>query len=118
MKFRYARHTNDLKSLIKFFTEVIGLKKFGGFENHSGYNGVFLGYPPLDWHLEFTESNAKVDHRPDEDDLIVFYFNSEEELNTIKKNIENSGIPLIKSKNSYWQKMELRSKTRMVTESF
>jgi YycE-like C-terminal domain len=45
-----------------------------------------------------------VDHRPDEDDLIVFYLNSKEELNTIKKNIENSGIPLIKSKNPYWQK--------------
>lgn len=110
MKFRYARHTNNLNLLIDFYTKVIGLEVIGKFENHSYYNGVFLGHSDLDWHIEFTESNEEAKHIPDEDDLIVFYLNSEEELNAIKKDAENLGFPLIKSKNPYWQKNGLEIK--------
>ncbi len=62
MNFRYARHTNNLKPLIEFYTKVIGLEIIGNFENHDKYNGVFLGKQDLDWHLEFTESDEKVNH--------------------------------------------------------
>ncbi len=104
MKFRYARHTDNLKSLIEFYTKFIGLEVIGSFKNHSNYNGVFLGYQDLDWHIEFTESNGKVSHSPDEDDLLVFYLNSAEELAAIKKNAESLGIIFTISNNPYWQK--------------
>ena len=78
MKFRYARHTNNLKVLSEFYTNVLGLEKLGGFKNHSNYNGVFLGLPNKDWHIEFTESDEKAEHNPDEDDLLVFYMSIEE----------------------------------------
>ncbi len=103
MKFRYARHTENLKPLIDFYTKIIGLEIIGSFENHSNYNGVFLGFPNLDWHIEFTESNEKTDHYPDKDDLIVFYLNSHEELNTIIKDAKKSGLKISQSKNPYWQ---------------
>ena len=103
MKFRYARHTNNIKALTEFYTKVIGLNILGGFENHSNYNGVFLGLPSLNWHLEFTESNEKAIHSSDKDDLIVFYLKSEEELNLIIKKAEELNIPIVKSKNPYWQ---------------
>ena len=41
MKFRYARHTNNLDTLIDFYQNVIGLEKLGGFKDHNGYDGVF-----------------------------------------------------------------------------
>ncbi len=104
MKFRYARHTDNLNLLIDFYTKVIGLEVLGSFTNHSNYNGVFLGYPNLDWHIEFTESNEKANHCSDKDDLMVFYLNSTEELNTFKKKIENLGIIPENSQNPYWQK--------------
>jgi predicted lactoylglutathione lyase len=103
MNFRYARHTNNLKPLVDFYTRIIGLEKLGDFENHSNYNGVFLGLPNLAWHLEFTESSDKVNRKPDEDDLIVFYLESLEELNRISKVAEEFGIAAVKSKNPYWQ---------------
>ena len=102
MTFRYARHTNNLERLIKFYTDVVGLEKLGGFKNHSSYNGVFLGYQNLNWHIEFTESNEKVNHHSDEDDLLIFYVESEEELDQLKLKIERLGIPIRKSKNPYW----------------
>ena len=104
MIFRYARHTNKLTPLVAFYTNIIGLKKLGEFQNHSNYNGVFLGLPGLDWHLEFTESRENVNHKPDEDNIIVFYLESLAELNAKVKVAEELGIAAVKSKNPYWQK--------------
>ncbi|MEO1411596.1 MAG: VOC family protein [Bacteroidota bacterium] len=103
MKFRHARHTNDLAVLTEFYTAVLGLEELGRFENHSGYNGVFLGFPHLDWHLEFTESEAPAEHHPDQDDLLVFYLSSEEGWNAIRRDAERLGIKTVPSRNPYWQ---------------
>ena len=102
MTFRYARHTSDLKKIEQFYTEVIGLENIGGFENHSTYNGLFLGHPNADWHLEFTTSLEKPKSSFDEDDLLVFYVHSEIELEKIKKIIQQKHIALEIPKNPYW----------------
>ncbi|WP_107039499.1 VOC family protein [Brumimicrobium mesophilum] len=102
MKFRYARHTNDLNSIINFYTKIIGLEKLGAFKNHSYYNGVFLGFPNKDWHIEFTESNEEALHIPDDDDLIVLYLESIEKIDEIKERAQKLKIFPVKSKNPYW----------------
>ena len=104
MKFRYARHTNNLLAIQAFYTKVIGLEVLGRFENHSKYNGLFIGLENLDWHLEFTESTETACHSADEDDLMVFYLNSVEEINLIKKDALRYGYQLKTSRNPYWQK--------------
>lgn len=102
MKFRYARHANKIKAQTDFYSNVIGLEVLGGFENHSNYNGVFMGKPNQDWHIEFTESDEKATHDSDEDDLLVFYL-TEEDLVQVKANIVKYAIPIMQSKNPYWQ---------------
>ena len=104
MVFRYARHTNDLKKITDFYCRLIGFKKLGEFKNHSDYNGVFLGYPDSDWHLEFTESKDEADHHSDEDDLLVFYTRNVEEFEEIKHRLIKEGLHIKKSKNPYWNK--------------
>lgn len=104
MIFRYARHTNNLIPLVEFYTEIVGLIKLGEFKDHSDYNGVFLGFQNLSWHIEFTESNERVDHHPNEDDLLVFYLDSEEKFDQLKLKIESEGISIKNSKNPYWSK--------------
>lgn len=104
MNFRYARHTNDLNKIEKFYTEIIGLEKLGNFENHENYNGLFLGFPNQDWHLEFTTSNDNTKSKFDEDDILVFYLNSEYEIEEIKNRIIKNKISIEKSKNPYWNK--------------
>ena len=104
MTFRIARHTNNLKSIIDFYTQVLGLTILGNFENHDNYDGVFLGENGLDWHLEFTTSTEKAQHKFDEDDLLVFYPNSQDEYDFIIQQIEQNNIPKIKTKNPYWNK--------------
>ena len=103
MRFRYARHTPNLDRITKFYTEIIGLSKLGDFQNHSHYDGVFLGFANSDWHLEFTSSNEKPQSYFDEDDALVFYFSSKDELEQKRSFLKRNGINTLKPKNPYWE---------------
>ncbi|PZR20038.1 MAG: prolyl endopeptidase [Flavobacterium psychrophilum] len=103
MKFRLARHTDNLTPIINFYTEILGLEVFGNFKDHDGYNGVFLGIPGADWHLEFTTSAEPAQHQPDEDDLLVFYPASAEEYIAIIERFTKYNIPPNEPKNPYWK---------------
>jgi YycE-like N-terminal domain/YycE-like C-terminal domain len=103
MIFRIARHTNDLKSLINFYCKILNFEILGIFENHNDYNGVFLGKPNSDWHIEFTESKEKAIHIFDEDDILVFYPLNSEEHSKIIENIKKFQIVELNPKNPYWK---------------
>lgn len=103
MKFRSARHTNNLTPIIAFYTEIVGLSVLGNFKDHDGYDGVFLGLPGADWHLEFTTSTEPANHKPDEDDLLVFYPASAEEHAAITERFAKHNIPPVEPKNPYWK---------------
>lgn len=102
MKLRYARHTNNLDRLVDFYLNVVGLSHLGEFKNHDDYDGVFLGLPDFDWHLEFTQSAYKAEHYPDRDDLLVFYLRSDVELQEILIRARRFGVSPVVSKNPYW----------------
>jgi hypothetical protein len=102
MTFRYARHTINLNKIERFYTEIVGLEKLGGFENHNDYNGLFLGYKNSNWHLEFTTSTEQPKSKFDDDDILVFYVNTEVELRRVKNTINNNNIILEIPKNPYW----------------
>ncbi len=107
MTFRFARHTNNLEQIKSFYIDVVGLELLGGFENHSGYNGVFLGKPDENWHLEFTQSEAETNHTFDDDDILVFYPNTKLEFELIKENLNFNQVEFIKAKNPYWNDLEV-----------
>jgi catechol 2,3-dioxygenase-like lactoylglutathione lyase family enzyme len=102
MTFRYARHTNNLEQLKTFYIDVLGLQLLGGFENHDNYDGIFLGKPNENWHLEFTKSIDVIVFNFCEDDLIVFYPNSKLEYEIIQEKLKNNTIKIIPSKNPFW----------------
>jgi len=104
MKFRYARHTTELISIETFYTQIAGLQNLGGFQNHDGYDGLFLGIPGQDWHLEFTRSEGKPENKFDEDDALVFYLSSEKEFSLTRERILKNNIRLEAPKNPYWSK--------------
>lgn len=102
MNFRYARHTNNLEKLKLFYIDFLGLELLGSFENHNGYNGIFIGKPNENWHLEFTKSDEIANHTFDEDDILIFYPNRKLEFEMILDKLLESKIKFIKSKNPYW----------------
>lgn len=104
MKFRMARHTNKLEKIINFYSNLLGLEILGSFSDHDFYDGVFLGKQGLDWHLEFTVSDHHPIHTPDEDDLLVFYFDTDEEYKKTINRLTMAGIKKEEAKNPYWNK--------------
>jgi hypothetical protein len=102
MKFRFARHTNNLEQIKSFYIDILGFESLGGFENHNGYDGVFIGKSSENWHLEFTKSVEIVHFDFNEDDVLVFYPNSKIEFDFIMNKIQSTKIEFIKAKNSYW----------------
>ena len=102
MTFRFARHTNNLEQLKSFYIDILGLELLGGFENHEGYDGVFIGKPNENWHLEFTKSDEIVTFNFGEEDILVFYPNTKLEFELIHDRIESHSIKFIDSKNPYW----------------
>jgi catechol 2,3-dioxygenase-like lactoylglutathione lyase family enzyme len=105
MKFRAARHTHILQPIIDFYTKIIGLKVLGDFQNHEGYDGVFIGEinENSTWHLEFTVSWQQPLHRPDVDDLLVFYPDKIEFENILKR-IKEANYPTVQPHNPYWRR--------------
>ncbi|PCJ00664.1 MAG: prolyl endopeptidase [Flavobacteriales bacterium] len=104
MKFRVARHTSKIDTIINFYHSILGFDILGSFENHDGYDGVFLGLKDENWHLEFTISEVSPNHHPDEDDLLVFYANSENHYTELITSLKNNNIVEVQPKNSYWKK--------------
>lgn len=102
MIFRYARHTSDLRRIEDFYTRIVQLEKLGEFKNHFAYDGIFLGLPGADWHLEFTVSNHKPTDQYDDDDIIVFYVHSVTEMDELKYLLQKSNIQTEKPRNPYW----------------
>lgn len=102
MTFRYARHTTNLNRLKEFYTKVIGLGVIGHFENHNNYNGIFLGLKNENWHLEFTTSSDAPSHITDDDDALVFYYDSLHEINERLEIAKSLRIKQVNPKNPYW----------------
>lgn len=102
MTFRFARHTNNLQQLKTFYIDVLGLELLGSFENHNGYDGIFLGRQNENWHLEFTKSDAVVDFSFGNEDILVFYPNTKVEFELIYQKLAANTIEFLKAKNPYW----------------
>lgn len=103
MTFRFARHTNNLEQLKAFYINTLGLELLGSFENHDGYDGIFIGKPNENWHLEFTQTSEKVNHKFDEDDILVFYPKTEAEYFSILEKFTEHNISFVEPKNPYWK---------------
>jgi catechol 2,3-dioxygenase-like lactoylglutathione lyase family enzyme len=102
MKFRFARHTNDLEKIKFFYIDILGFKLIGAFENHNGYDGVFIGKPNENWHLEFTKSKEIITFNFGDENLLVFYPISKLEFDQIQDNLKAHKINFIEAKNPYW----------------
>ena len=102
MKFRFARHTNNLEQIKSFYIDILGFESLGGFKNHNDYDGVFIGKSSENWHLEFTKSNEIVKFNFNEDDILVFYPETIAEYDFLIENINKNNIDFIESKNTYW----------------
>lgn len=101
---RIARATHDLKAVLRFYQEGLGLKLIGQFENHQGYSGVMLGLPNVHYHLEFSQrEDAHILPSPDPDDLLALYIPDPMAIGRLVVRMGALGYYPAPPANPYWE---------------
>ncbi|MNZ67492.1 Glyoxalase-like domain protein [compost metagenome] len=104
VQFRIARPTHQLKRVVQFYHEGLGLEIIDSFEDHEGYDGIMLGLPSAAYHLEFTQHKDAVPvPPPSEDNLLVFYLPDLAQRDRIVSRLRDMGYQAVMPENPYWQ---------------
>jgi catechol 2,3-dioxygenase-like lactoylglutathione lyase family enzyme len=96
---RIARHTERLAEIVRFYRDGIGLTELGGFKDHDGYDGVFLGLPGTDAHLEFTSGGGHGAPQSHPETLLVLYLGDRQAVEEVRSRV--GGEP-VESANPFW----------------
>lgn len=100
---RIARPTDRLPEVEEFYAGHLGLPVLYRFENHAGYDGVMLGLPGAEQHLEFTTHvDGSPCPAPTSDNLLVLYFHSDAEMFDVVERLGAHGHEPVEPENPYW----------------
>jgi uncharacterized glyoxalase superfamily protein PhnB len=99
MQLRVARHTERLDEVVAFYRDGIGLEELGRFRDHDGYDGVFLGVPGTNAHLELTAGGSHGTPTPHPETLLVFYL---DEADAVTAVLAKVGAERVVPANPYW----------------
>jgi catechol 2,3-dioxygenase-like lactoylglutathione lyase family enzyme len=100
---RIARPTDRLEEVVSFYRDALGLQQLGSFEHHAGYDGVMLGLPGREYHLEFTRrAGGGPCPAPSKDNLLVLYVEDREAMNKAAERLKTRGHHPVPPENPYW----------------
>lgn len=100
---RVARPTDRLDEVVRFYRDGLGLAELGRFEGHAGYDGVFVGLPGEECHLEFTShADGSPGPAPTRDNLLVFYLADRAALDEAAARLAAMGHAPVEADNPYW----------------
>jgi catechol 2,3-dioxygenase-like lactoylglutathione lyase family enzyme len=99
MQLRVGRHTNRLDEVVSFYRDGLGLPEIGRFDDHDGYDGIFLAIPGTEAHLEFTSGGEHGPPEPHAETLLVLYVGSEEAVADL---CARAGAKAVEPANPYW----------------
>jgi catechol 2,3-dioxygenase-like lactoylglutathione lyase family enzyme len=100
MQVRFARHTGRLAELVRFYRDGLGLPEIGRFEDHEGYDGVFLDLPGSSGHLEFTSGGEHEPPLPHAETLLVLYLGNED---AVAEACKRAATQSVEPANPYWR---------------
>ena len=99
MQLRVARHTERLDALVRFYRDGLGLSEVGRFEDHDGYEGVFLAVPGTGAHLELTAGGVHGAPVPHPETLVVLYLGDEQSVQAVAARLAAEPVA---PANPYW----------------
>lgn len=101
VQFRAARPTRDLKRIVAFYRDGLGLPVIGEFHDHAGFSGVMFGLPDARAHLEFTEG-PHAPHTPHPEENFVFYVPDAARADAMVARLAAMGHGAVTPANPYW----------------
>ena len=102
---RIARPVADLARSTYLYCRGLGFSVLGSFEDHDGFDGIMLGMPDADYHLEFTlRRRHPVRATPTTEDLLVFYFPEVAAWRNACAVTIGAGFKQVAPINPYWER--------------
>ncbi|GJM45119.1 MAG: hypothetical protein DHS20C21_19610 [Gemmatimonadota bacterium] len=102
---RVARPTDRLTEVVAFYRDAIGMTELGSFQGHAGYDGVMVGWPESDVHLEFTSHvDGSPCPAPTADNLLVFYLTDRRAVDALVDRMREHGHAPVAPENPYWER--------------
>jgi len=103
IRVRFARQTDQLEALKRFYCDGLGLEVIGSFTGHSGYDGLIVGLPGKAYQLEFVQHHAgSPGQSPNKENLLVFYVDDAEAATRTVAKLNEMGYPTVASENPWW----------------
>ncbi|MFN8149391.1 MAG: VOC family protein [Candidatus Nanopelagicales bacterium] len=103
---RVARPTDRMDEVVAFYRDGLGLTELGGFEDHDGYDGVFLGIPGTACHLELTHhADGSPGVVPDPENLLVLYLGDGVAVAEVAERLAAHGHTAVDAENPYWARV-------------
>jgi len=100
---RVARPTDQLAAIETFYSKHLGLPVIYRFCGHAGYDGLMLGLPGTDYHLEFTSHvDGSPCPAPTADNLLVLYFHGDAQMYDTVERLAAAGHQPVEPENPYW----------------
>ena len=100
---RFARPTDRLTEVLRFYEEGLGLPRVDSFQGHAGYSGVMLGLPGEEVHLEITtHAEGSPGPAPTRDNLLVLYLTERGTVADIERRMSTLGHEPVEPENPYW----------------
>ena len=100
---RFARPTDKLADVLRFYEDGLGLERIDSFEDHAGYSGVMLGLPGEEVHLELTtHAEGSPCPAPTRDNLLVLYLTSRDAIAAVAERMRALGHEPVEPENPYW----------------
>lgn len=104
-KLRVARPTDNIKALLPFYRDGLGLHVIGEFEDHEGFDGLMLGVPQGPYHFEFTHHRGhRAGRAPTQDNLVVFYIPDHAAWQAAVERMRQAGFEAVPSRNPCWDR--------------
>lgn len=105
---RIARPTDRLDEVVAFYRDGIGLAEIASFRGHAGYDGVMLGLPGDDYHLEFTRhEHGSPGAATSRDNLLVLYLPEPGAVEAAAARLESRGRTRVEPDNPYWNAISI-----------
>lgn len=105
MHLRVARPVTDLTKSVAQYRDGLGLEILGQFADHDGFDGVMLGMPEAEYHIELTWCRSHpVIPTPTQEDLLVFYVPQPQEWQERCSAMHRAGFLQVEPYNPYWKR--------------
>lgn len=102
-KLRIVRPTNDLRALLPFYRDGLGMQILGVFDDHGGFDGMVLGRKDTPYHLEFVrQRHRRLAISAQQEHLLVFYLPEREDWQAAVDSMRASGAAAVKSALPFW----------------